>query len=116
MVHDNIPNPRNAKFLRLKISILESLPEHDCFPFLQTKLLLKRQTDRQTHTHTHTYTHVVGVVVIALLLLGAHQRHMDIPRLGVESEPHLQPMPQLTATPDPLLAEPDPLLAEQDQR
>ena len=27
--------------------------------------------------------------------------HMEVPRLGVESEPRLLPIPQLTATPDP---------------
>ena len=51
------------------------------------------------------------------VFLGAHLWHMEVPRLGVESElelpayttvtatqdpsPHLRPTPQLTATPDP---------------
>ena len=52
-----------------------------------------------------------------VLLLGPHPRHMEVPRLGVESElqlpayatatakagsePHLRPTPQLRTTPDP---------------
>ena len=36
-----------------------------------------------------------------LYFLGPHPRHMEVPRLGVESELQLQPTPQLTATPDP---------------
>ena len=42
--------------------------------------------------------------------LGLHRQHMEVPRLGVESEPQphqrriqagLRPTPQLTAMPDP---------------
>ena len=33
--------------------------------------------------------------------LGPNLRHMEVPRLGVKSEPHLQPMPQLMAMLDP---------------
>ena len=33
--------------------------------------------------------------------LGPHPRHVEVPRLGVSSEPNLRPIPQLTATPDP---------------
>jgi len=32
---------------------------------------------------------------------GPYLQHVEIPRLGVESELHLQPTPQLWATPDP---------------
>ena len=52
-------------------------------------------------------------VLFVFCCLGMHLRHMQVPWLGVEmqlqlpayttatSEPHLQPTPQLTATPDP---------------
>ena len=33
--------------------------------------------------------------------LGLHLGHMEVPRLGVKSELHLQPTLPLTATPDP---------------
>ena len=33
--------------------------------------------------------------------LGPHLQHVEIPGLGVKSEPHLQPTPQLVAMPDP---------------
>ena len=62
--------------------------------------------------HIYTYTQVY----FFFCFLGPHLRHMEVPRLGVElerqllayamhskvgSEPHLQPTPQLMATPDP---------------
>ena len=33
------------------------------------------------------------------LFLGLHLQYMEVPRLGIESEPRLQPTPQLTAMP-----------------
>ena len=50
---------------------------------------------------------------LSFVFLGPHLRHMEVPRLGVESElqllayttarsePSLQPIPQLKAMPDP---------------
>ena len=43
----------------------------------------------------------VCVCVCVCIFLGLHLWHMDIPRLGVESELHLQPTPQFTAALDP---------------
>ena len=60
---------------------------------------------------------LVSATPLAFVILGLHLWHMEVPRLGVESaslrhshgnaglEPHLQPTPQLTATPDPLPTE-----------
>ena len=54
-------------------------------------------------------------IYLFICFLGLHLRHMEVPRLGVESElqlpaytshsnagsePHLRPIPQLMATPD----------------
>ena len=59
---------------------------------------------------------VVVVVVCFVFFLGSHMQHMEVLGWGgvgaaaaclhhshsnVGSEPHLQPMPQLEATPDP---------------
>ena len=53
------------------------------------------------------------IYLFILSFLGPHQWHMEVPRIGVESElwppaytkarsePRLQPTPQLTATPGP---------------
>ena len=35
------------------------------------------------------------------IFLGPHLWHMEVPRLGITSEPHQRPTPQLMATPYP---------------
>ena len=63
------------------------------------------------------YYIIIVIIIIIICFLGLHPRHMEVPRLGIKSElqlpaygrshsnarskPHLQPAPQLTATPDP---------------
>ena len=56
---------------------------------------------------------VTSIYLFIFVLLGLHRQHMEVPRLGVESElqppayatttamTDLQPTPQLTATLDP---------------
>ena len=47
-----------------------------------------------THTHTHTHTHIY-------LLFRANLWHMEVPRLGVQSELQPSAYTTATATPDP---------------
>ena len=45
---------------------------------------------------------MVVVVVVILVLLGLHPRHMEVPRLGVESELQLPTYTAATVMLDPL--------------
>ena len=63
--------------------------------------------------HPQAFHHLGGFVCLFVVFLGLHLPHMEVPRLGVESEQHLpshsntgselhlQPTPQLTEILDP---------------
>ena len=55
------------------------------------------------HTHTHTHTHIClfCFVLFCFCFLGPHPRHMEDPRLGVQSELQLLATATATATQDP---------------
>jgi len=58
----------------------------------------KKQSSREEFMDP--LTHLMDIYVF-ILLLGPHPQHMDVPRLGVESELQLPAYTTATATPDP---------------
>ena len=52
---------------------------------------------KSCHTPCSAMTSPTRVYFCFVLFSGPHPRHMEVPRLGVQSELHLQPTPQLTA-------------------
>ena len=66
------------------------------------------------YTPASNYLFIIIITFLCAAFLGLHPRHMEFPRLGIESEAaaglhhrnvgsmlYLQPMPQLRAMPDP---------------
>ena len=77
------------------------------FWFLLSECCLFQHTAPQhvllggTYSIFHVFIYMVLCLFVCFCFLGPHPRHMEVPRLGVKSEPHLRPTPQLKATPDP---------------
>ena len=120
-------NLNGTKLHRTKYTIRERERESMSAIFFLRYL---SQKNKNLYLHKNLWTNISFFLSFFFLFfffffffgfLGPHSKHMEGPRLGVqselwslayttvtptqESEPHLQPTPQLMATPDPLTNE-----------
>ena len=74
-------------------------------PFGSLRLLSHVSLGEEPNVKIHLVeAHVCTFIIITIVFLGPHPQHMEVPRLGVESELQLPAYTTATATPDPSLS------------
>ena len=81
-----------VKYLALSLQLLRFFPwpGNSCVPQMQPKMKKRKEKKKFDLTfpfYPPLHKPVIYLFIVFLSFLGLHPQHMEVPRLGVESEP-----------------------------